>query len=507
MINKENKKIKLDLGCGMFKKEGTIGVDFNPNTQADIVHDLNQFPYPFPDDYADEIYCSHILEHLPNLVKVMEEMHRIGKPGCKVFIKVPYWSSYRAFKDPTHTRFFTEETFDYFTPQSKCNFYTKARFKILKKKLILSSRKPVRILGTFLPITFLKLFNNLISEIHFELEVIKDNNYFKKGERVPKVSIVILNWNNYQDSKECLQSLKRVTYPNYEVVLVDNGSTDGSDRKLKKEFPQCKFIQTGANLGFSGGCNAGVKYALENGTNYILLLNNDTIVKEDFLEPLVKAAESNKEIGIVGGKAYYYNEPNRIHMAGAKIDWLRATYKRYGAGQIDKGQFDKSKEVGFTSAYFMLVKRKVFEKIGLLSEQYFLGMEECDFGVRAARKGYKFYYVPDSVIWHKIAKSHIPATPRNIYCTYRNKLIFIRKFLPPLKWKLWRFGFYIYANSLALLKLSGIAKKYGRKPDLRALKIAISRAFQDAKVKDKVTLKDLEKIRKITSNIDPLNYD
>lgn len=173
MISEENKKNKLDLGCGKRKREGTIGIDFNSDTQADVVHDLTKFPYPFEDNYFEEIYCRHILEHLPDMVKVMEELHRIAMPGCKIFIEAPYWSSYRAFTDPTHVRFFTENTFNYFTPWSAMNFYSKARFKILSKKLELSSRKPVRILGLFLPLTFFKLFNNLISNIYFELEVIK----------------------------------------------------------------------------------------------------------------------------------------------------------------------------------------------------------------------------------------------------------------------------------------------------------------------------------------------
>lgn len=173
MISQDNKTIKLDLGCGNRKKEGAIGIDFNPGTQPDVVHDLTRFPYPFKDNYFEMIYCRHILEHLPDLVKVMEELHRIAKPGCKIFIEAPYWTSYRAFVDPTHVRFFTENTFNYFTPESKMNFYSKARFKILSNRLELSSRRFVRLLGLFLPITFFKLFNNLISNIYFELEVIK----------------------------------------------------------------------------------------------------------------------------------------------------------------------------------------------------------------------------------------------------------------------------------------------------------------------------------------------
>lgn len=316
-----------------------------------------------------------------------------------------------------------------------------------------------------------------------------------------KVSIIILNWNNYKDTKECFESLNEITYPNYEVIFVDNWSTDGSDEQLRNEFPQHRFIQTGANIGFSGGCNAGIKYAMENGTDYILLLNNDTIVKKDFLEPLVETIKKDEKIGIVGGKAYYYDEPNRIHMAGAKMDWLRATYTRYGADQIDKGQCDTPGEVGFTSAYFMLVKKKVFTEIGLLCEDYFGGVEECEFVVKAKEAGYKIYYVPDSVIWHKISRSFTPGTPRVVYNCYRNKLIFMRKFLSPFKWKLWRFGFYIYAKTFAPLRCFIRSKKYGQKVALKTFKIATDKALKDGKTKNAVTLKDLEEIEKIVSTI------
>ena len=317
----------------------------------------------------------------------------------------------------------------------------------------------------------------------------------------PKVSIIILNWNNYKDTQECFESLEKITYPNYEVVFVDNRSTDGSDEQLRKEFPQHIFTQTGANLGFSGGCNAGIKYALKNGDDYIMLLNNDTIVKKDFLEPLVEAFESNVGLGIVGGKAYFYDEPNRIHMAGARMDWLRATYKRYGDNQIDRGQFDTPREVGFASAYFMLVKKEVFADIGPLSEDYFGGVEECEFVVRAKGEGYKIYYVPDSVIWHKIGKSFTPGTPRGMYNCYRNKLIFMQKFLSPFKWKLWRFGFYIYAKSFAPLKRLMRAKKCGQQVTLKMFKIAVNKALKDGKTKNKVTLKDLKEIERIVSDI------
>lgn len=121
----------LDVGCGNNKRAGAVGIDFNANTQADVVHDLNVFPYPFPESSCEEIYVTHCIEHLDNVVKVMEELHRLAKPGARVIIDAPYFSGQDAFSDPTHKHFFTSRSFDYFTGDfPEFSFYSaKARFK------------------------------------------------------------------------------------------------------------------------------------------------------------------------------------------------------------------------------------------------------------------------------------------------------------------------------------------------------------------------------------------
>ena len=130
----------------------------------------------------------------------------------------------------------------------------------------------------------------------------KENNY-------PKVSIIILNWNNYEDTKECLLSLDKITYPNYEVIVVDNGSIDGSTLKIQKEFPQHKYIYNNDNLGFTEGNNIGMEYAMKKGTDFVLVLNNDITVENGFLESLVDIALKNPDAGIVGPAVYFYHEP------------------------------------------------------------------------------------------------------------------------------------------------------------------------------------------------------
>jgi SAM-dependent methyltransferase len=163
----------LDLGCGMKKTPGSIGIDNYKDSEADFIHDLESFPYPFDDNSFDVIHCNHILEHLTDLVGVMNELCRICSSGAKIKVAVPYWASQRAFKDPTHVRFFTEHTFDYFDPGYGMNYYIGGGIKVLEVRYELSSNPLVRLFGRLLPISFFKLFNNTIANIYFELEVLK----------------------------------------------------------------------------------------------------------------------------------------------------------------------------------------------------------------------------------------------------------------------------------------------------------------------------------------------
>jgi len=171
----------------------------------------------------------------------------------------------------------------------------------------------------------------------------------------PRVFIIILNWNNWLDTFECLESLKNNDYPNYEVVIVDNGS----DEKPQSPNPDIKIIYNKENLGFSEGNNVGIKYALEHGADYVLLLNNDTVVSNDFLSKLVKAAESNEEIGMVGSKIYFYDQKDRIWFAGGKVNWLYNKGTMRGYNEIDKGQYDlpEIQETDYLTGCCILVKK------------------------------------------------------------------------------------------------------------------------------------------------------
>ncbi len=221
----------------------------------------------------------------------------------------------------------------------------------------------------------------------------------------PLVYIIVLTWNGKSDTLECLTSLQRLTYSNARILVVDNGSTDGTVEAINERFPNVELIVNHANLRFAGGNNVGIRHAFEHGTEYVLLLNNDTVVDGGFLTQLVRAAEKEKTIGMVGPKIHYYHDRRRIWFAGGKIEWWKGWVSHIGIRELDHGQHDAMKEVGYLTGCCILAKRELVEKVGMLDESYYIYGEDTDWCVRAARGGYKLIYVPSSVIWHKLSVS------------------------------------------------------------------------------------------------------
>ncbi len=247
----------------------------------------------------------------------------------------------------------------------------------------------------------------------------------------PKVSIVILNWNSYEVTRDCFLSLRKLAYPNFEVVLVDNGSIDSSAEKLAQEFPETRVIKNDQNLGFTGGNNIGMRDALRRGTDYLLLLNNDTIVAPNFLAELVRVAESDARIGMVNPKIYYFEPADRIWYAGGKYIRWRTFPKHFGLRQRDDGSYDQMQEVSFATGCALLIKAGVAQKIGLLDDIFFLSFEDVDWSVRALAAGYKAVYVPASVIWHRdsyVTEKNLGFAQREFY-NMRNTVLCARKYL------------------------------------------------------------------------------
>lgn len=250
-----------------------------------------------------------------------------------------------------------------------------------------------------------------------------------KGEEgvVPRVTIVLLNWNDSDETLACLRSLRQLDYPSYDVVVVDNGSSDGSVRAIREQFPGATVVELGHNVGFTGGNNAGLRLALERQADYALLLNNDTDVTAGFLRLLVKASECDPAVGIAGPTIYYYDQPEVVWSAGGRIDWRLGRTGMVGLNEQDAGQFGEDpREVDFLTGCALLVKATVLQQVGLLDERFFIYYEDAEWCVRARRAGFKIVHVPQAHIWHKISPQAREASPRVHYLMTRNRLLFLR---------------------------------------------------------------------------------
>jgi len=251
----------------------------------------------------------------------------------------------------------------------------------------------------------------------------------------PFVSMIILTWNQRDVTLECLDSLSALDYPHdrLQIIVVYNGSTDGTTEAIRRRFPVVSVIENSDNLGFAEGNNVGVRCALDLGVNYIMLLNNDTVVDRDMLKHLMAVAEADPSIGIVTPKIYYYDEPTRIWCAGAAIDWRRLVTRRLRAEEIDDGTPEPVRKVDFASGCAICVRRTVIEQAGLLDPRFFIYYEETDWCVRVSQLGYRCVYVPQGMIWHKISSAMQEGSPRSAYYMARNVLLFLRKSLPGVR--------------------------------------------------------------------------
>ncbi|MFQ5456683.1 MAG: glycosyltransferase family 2 protein [Nitrospirota bacterium] len=246
----------------------------------------------------------------------------------------------------------------------------------------------------------------------------------------PHVTIIILNWNGKDNTIECIESVEKIDYPRYDILLIDNGSDDDSVhtfRSLYKEHTRIKLIENRKNLGFAEGSNIGIREAIKNKSDYILLLNNDTVVKEDFLGKIVDVGKTNKKYGIIGPKIYFYGKDNIIYSAGGGVIKRLGQPLHIGLFKEDKGQYNREGKTGFITGCALLIKREVVEKIGLIDENYFLYFEDLDWNLNAQRKGYLSVFVPDSIIWHKASSSSGYKSPNYYYYMTRNRILFVRK--------------------------------------------------------------------------------
>lgn len=243
----------------------------------------------------------------------------------------------------------------------------------------------------------------------------------------PRVSIILVNYNGWKDTVDCINSLSHINYNNYEIIIVDNAS-EGDDLLQLEKYKSENVILINAvkNLGFSGGNNLGIEYALNNKYDYILLLNNDTIVEPDFLSIMLSKAE-DRSVGIVTPMIKYFDKKDTIWSAGGRISKIRASGFTYGFNK-NENELNSDFCCTFASGCCMLIKSEVVKKVGLLDPEYFLYLEDTDYSYRVINAEYKIYYAASSIIYHKVTSS----TAKDnrllpLYYSTRNRLLFAKK--------------------------------------------------------------------------------
>lgn len=241
----------------------------------------------------------------------------------------------------------------------------------------------------------------------------------------PLIAIIILNWNGKKDTLACLASLEKITYSNYEVILVDNGSKDDSVAVFQKEYPHLTLIETGKNLGFAGGNNPGIEHALKQGAEYIFLLNNDTVVAPDILDAFINDASSGD---VLGAKLYLHSHPDIFDHFGGMWKKEKAAFELIGNRIQDDGKsWESPFELDYVCGAAFFIKRKVIETIGLLEPKFFLIWEESDFCFRAKKAGFSVKACPQAKVWHKVSASFVGGKPHSTYFWWRGRMLWIKR--------------------------------------------------------------------------------
>ena len=265
--------------------------------------------------------------------------------------------------------------------------------------------------------------------------------------KLPKVAIIIINWNGINDTIECLESLKKIKYKKFKIILIDNNSKNNEAEKIKKKFPNVTLIKNNKNEGFCKANNAGIGLSLKYNFDYILLLNNDTIVKKNFLNILITTMEKDKNIGASSPKILYPNSEKIWSMGGKNLDTLGISVM-IGKGKKEN-KYKKIVYPDFLTGCAMLIRVDLIKKIGNLDEKYFAYYEDVDYSKRIKKEGYKIVTQPKSIIFHKKSASAGIRGSNKIskiqaYLQMRNSLYLLRKHNPRL--------FYLKAMLIILFK-------------------------------------------------------
>lgn len=288
-----------------------------------------------------------------------------------------------------------------------------------------------------------------------------------------KVSIILLNYKGTKDTLSCIESLEKIEYDNFEIIIVENDSPDDSYEVLSEAIGnKHTLVKSPSNGGFAKGNNIGINYALEKGTDFVLLLNNDTLVEKDFLREMVNCYHKNKAVGMVGCKILYESRRDLIWYGGGELNLKRFYGLHHGEGQKDCEEFNIEKEVTFNTGCVMLIPREVIQKVGTLPEEYFLYYEDVDYSLTVQEAGYRIFYCPRAVVYHKVsASTGGEESPFAVEWNTRNRIIFMNKF----KHKVSRLEFFkakSFFYSTRIIKFLQYKAK-GQEEKAKALKVGI----------------------------------
>ena len=252
----------------------------------------------------------------------------------------------------------------------------------------------------------------------------------------PLVYCVVITMNGKELLCDTLDSVRRMDYPNFKVLVVDNGSTDGSQEAVRRTYPWAELLENGKNLGFGGGNNVGMQYALEHGADWICLLNNDIAVDRSMLSALMAVAATEDRIGALSPKIYYHSEPRALWYAGGKIDFWRGIISHRGLREEDCGQYDMVSDTEYITGCAFLVRREALQQIGLFDPIYFpIYSEDADLSEKTRRAGYRLVYVPSAKLWHKVsASSGGGLTPFKTQLKVEHNLIFFKRYAHWYHW-------------------------------------------------------------------------
>jgi len=262
-----------------------------------------------------------------------------------------------------------------------------------------------------------------------------------------RIAVVLVSWNGAEDTLATLASLEGARAGlDVRPIVVDNGSTDGSAARLRRERPDVELIETGENLGFAGGNEVGIRRALADPeVGWVLLLNTDVAVDPGFLSPLL-AACADPEVAAAGPKIFYFDPPDRLWAAGGRLRVRETVTEEWGRGERDGPRWDEARDVTYLTTCCLLVPRDALERVGPLDPAYFINVDDADWCRRALDAGYRLRYAPESRVWHKVAASTDGSyTPFKTFHTGRSNAVWVRRHGGP-----WTAAAFVAANLAAL---------------------------------------------------------